>query len=140
MTVPLGSFSDGQEINLATIGQKFLTPMNQALATMLTDDGGWQPLTLTGAWVPYAGGYPSPSWRAKGGKVYLQGMVKSGTGAITTLPVGARPSATLIFNTQAGNGAARMDLTSAGVLSLTGYFLSGTNGYVDLGSVNFYPD
>jgi hypothetical protein len=57
----------------------------------------WTPATLTAAWVAYVGGggyYNGLRYRRVGDMIQVQGMIKSGAAgsAITTLPVGFRPS------------------------------------------------
>lgn len=61
----------------------------------------WKSPTLVNSWTNYspAGGtYQQARYCKRGGVVYIQGLVQSGSGNIFTLPVGYRPSAVLIFS------------------------------------------
>lgn len=75
------------------------------------------------------------------GFVHLQGLVKSGTGApstIFTLPQSYWPSRRHMFSVIAGPGGARVDVTSTGNVSLANYFATGSNIYVQLSGI-IYP-
>ena len=57
-------------------------------------DGDWIKLSLVNGWVDYVGGggYRGGLWvRKMGDNVQIQGMIKSGSGEIATLPAGLRP-------------------------------------------------
>src|SRR5215831_11901968 len=76
------------------------------------------------SWVPYGGAYEGPSFfKDLSGIVHLQGLCRFGTigASIWTLPVGYRPSATLIFDAQANGAIAQINVTAAGdVIALVG--------------------
>ncbi|WGH20311.1 minor tail protein [Arthrobacter phage MaGuCo] len=64
------------------------------------DVGAWQKLTLTGSWVDYVGGggYRTGFWiRKHGDNLQIQGMVKSGSGTMTTLPTALWPAYSGMF-------------------------------------------
>ena len=67
------------------------------------------------------------------GIVHLQGVATGGTGTITTLPVGFRPTSTLIFSTVSNSAVATVSITSAGVVSLA----SGSAASVILNGITF---
>lgn len=55
---------------------------------------------LLNGWSDYGGAFASPRFCRRGGVVYIQGLVKTGTlnSVIFTLPVGFRPSQTLLMS------------------------------------------
>jgi len=67
------------------------------------------------------------------GVVHLQGVATGGTGTITTLPVGYRPTSTLNFPTVSNGAVAIVNITSAGVISLG----SGSAASVILNGITF---
>lgn len=74
-------------------------------------------LSLTGAWVVDGVG---AAYYLDRERVYLSGSVKSGTGAILTLPVGYRPSEDMRFATSGDGAFAELLITaSTGVVSQT---------------------
>ena len=85
--------------------------------------GTWQTLPYNGTWSAWGGGYLTPGYRINGdGTVSLCGLAKapaSTTGASTlaTLPVGARPTATVRLDITVNSGLhAALEISSAGAL------------------------
>jgi hypothetical protein len=98
----------------------------------IDNDSGWQTATLNTGWTN-ASGYTT-QYRRKNGRVEVRGMVVRGSGASTaffTLPVGYRPSSTVIlgsFLTSPVGGASYdlfCDTTGAVGFASSGY-VSGT--------------
>lgn len=122
-TLPADTYSNGQvvEWQVATRGSdatwspwsatatvtflvKKLIPLSLNLGSgeEEADYSGWDWKTLNSllvnSWVSFDDTYGPPRYCRRGGIVYLQGMVKSGTAqTIATLPVGYRPSMRLMF-------------------------------------------
>jgi hypothetical protein len=85
--------------------------------------GTWQALPYSGTWSAWGGGYLTPGYRINGdGTVSLCGLAKapaSTTGASTlaTLPVGARPTATVRLDITVNSGLhAALEISTAGTL------------------------
>lgn len=104
----------------------------------------WTPLTLGNGWVVYGSGFRSPAWRMVGDEVQIRGSIKSGGGGVApawilnvALPATARPSAVEGFVCQAYPGACRIDVDTAGQLTIQIYIASGTNGHVSLDGIRF---
>ena len=96
----------------------------------------WTTPTLAGAWVDFGGTYLNRRHTKDVlGYVHIEGMVKTGTGTIFTLPVGSRPSATLSFSGTGNNAAARIDVNSAGVVSLES---GSASSFLSLSGIVFY--
>lgn len=77
----------------------------------------WFAMVGGAGWFNYGGGYQIARYTRKHGVVYIEGLVGSNAGAtatVTTLPIGYRPAANLIFVEVAATGAIRMDIDSAG--------------------------
>ena len=107
-------------------------------AAQATIDPAWTPLAYTNGWVDYAAPYGPCGVRKVNGVVFLRGLVASGTApAMFTLPVGYRPSNTLLLNVQTSpNVACRLDISANGVVSHTG----GSNGWVSIGGISFLAE
>ena len=98
----------------------------------------WTTPTLDGDWVDFGGAYLNRRHSKDVlGFVHIEGMVKTGTGTIFTLPVGSRPSATLSFSAVGNDLAARIDITSAGVVSLQS---GSASSFLSLSGITFYVD
>ena len=82
--------------------------------------GEWQTPTLAGSWVAYGTPFQAPRYRkTASGIVYIEGLVKSGSGTIFTLPVGYRPAASQLFATMTYNKTiGRLDVGSDGVVAM----------------------
>lgn len=99
--------------------------------TGLGVDQSWTPLTLSGSWVN-GPGFVSGFIRL-GQTVTLRGDVRSGSGAIATLPFGARPTQLSYFPVPAGGAFGVVSVSTAGVVSL----VVGSNTDVGLDNVTF---
>ena len=98
----------------------------------------WTALPLSNLWVPYPG-FSTPLYKKENGIVYIKGLVKDGTitlnTTIATLPVGHRPSETMVLATvQGGNTFARIDITNTGLIR-TGAVTS--NSFLSLDGISF---
>lgn len=95
----------------------------------------WTPVTFLGAWVNFGGAFTGAAYtKDTSNRVHVRGMVKNGAlgTSVFTLPVGYRPSGTLVFAQMANPDALiRVDVTSAGAVipQTTG---AATNVYVAL--------
>ena len=96
---------------------------------------GWTGLNFQSGWANYGSGFNSGAYRRSiTGRVYLRGLISSGTvGIVANLPVGFRPAATELFGVHAGGGGGRIDIATNGDI----IFASGNNGYVQLDGLTF---
>lgn len=107
----------------------------------LVSDTGWFNLVVGNSWVSFGGAFVAPRYRRVNGQVYVQGTIKSGsTGVIATLPVGCRPSATLVFITPANAGVADIRIATNGEITVFTYYAGGSNGIVGLNLPPFPAD
>jgi len=96
-----------------------------------TDEAPIAP-ALSGAWVVTPGFVTG--YRKVGRRVSVQGVVRTGSGTIFTMPVGYRPSQQVYFATT-GNGAfALIGVSAAGVVSL----VTGSSIDVSLDVVSYF--
>lgn len=77
------------------------------------------PLPLSAGWSSYGGAFGAVTYMAQGGVVLLSGIARPagdgiGNELVGVLPVGVRPSKTLIFATANHDGTARVDVQSNG--------------------------
>lgn len=89
----------------------------------VVSDTGWIYVGAVGAppfqggWVNYGAGYVPVRFRRKDGVVHVQGLGKSGSGTIFTLPVGFRPAFNMLTPAIDGvNGIARTDVNANGTV------------------------
>lgn len=101
----------------------------------------WGSFNLQNNWVHYSATYNTPEFtKTNNGRVFLKGLVKSGTAAsgtvIATLPVGYRPSGRLVFQTSTSpNVAARIDVEANGNVII----YTGNNTWIALDGISFMP-
>lgn len=93
---------------------------------------------LTNGWVAYGGGLESPSYSRVGNRVFCSGLIKDGTVSSGTLlfnlPVGFRPSGTVICGALSNNTLARIDVKINGdVVINTGV----SYNYINLNGISF---
>lgn len=115
--------TDTQTLTNKTLTSPTLTSptVNTSASGVLATDSGWTALTLAGAWTNFGAPYQTARYRKVGGSVFVEGLVVPEAGTIATLPVGYRPAADLVFAVaQGGPGISRVDITSAGAISLNG--------------------
>jgi hypothetical protein len=85
----------------------------------------WIALSLTNGWTAYGAPFAAPAYRWNAGAVELRGLVVPGAGVIATLPVEARPGATLVFPRAVDTGPttyntpARLDVQASGAIVAT---------------------
>lgn len=97
---------------------------------------GWTNATLTAPWVNYGGTWNVAQYRKIGDEVQVRGLVAGGASGqvVTTLPVGFRPPAGLIFATSVdvggGNVFARLDAVASGVI--VAYCAAGAAAYLSI--------
>ncbi len=97
-------------------------------------DTGWIAPVFTNGWVNFdAAQYNAAGYRRQGTRIYLRGLVKSGTNDIFTLPAGFRPTRTCIFTAVSNNAFGRIDVTPAGAVGL----VSGSNLFASLDGISF---
>lgn len=97
---------------------------------------GWTDFTLINGWVNYdAVNWEAAQYTKRAGIVYTKGLIKNGTATagtvITTLPVGYRPSADLIFCSGSNGAFVRIDVQADGDI------LFRTNGSPSWASISF---
>lgn len=83
----------------------------------LPEDSGFRTPTLQNSWRAYGGPYRAPYYRKIGKIVEIGGFVSGGNPATSTifqLPVGYRPSASLVFIGYSAAGTVRLDITTSG--------------------------
>lgn len=106
---------------------------------------GWTNLTLQNGWVYYTSPayYSTPQYtKGSDGVVSLKGLIKSGTGTsgtiITTLPVGYRPSARLLYGTVSGSQVyTRFDILPTGDIMIVG---TANSGWLSLDNIHFVAE
>jgi hypothetical protein len=106
----------------------------------------WKALTLQNSWVPYGGGWATPSWRfLDTGEIELHGLVKNGTSpaACTTFasnlaPVGSSTTG-FLFSQASNTGGARVDVHGDGQVVVQSYFGGGSNAFVSLDGMRWFP-
>jgi hypothetical protein len=101
--------------------------------SFLYGDTVWTAPTFTNSWVNFAGGFQVAGFRLIGTRVYLRGLVNSGTSntSIFTLPAGYRPTAAEIFIIDFNLTAGELRIAT------TGTVVPNLTGYVSLTGINF---
>lgn len=102
-------------------------------------DTGWVTIsTFTGGWLNLdTSVYQAAAYRRINSRVFVRGIIKSGTGAAFTIPAPHRPLKNEIFSCIAGAGVARVDVDTAGNVNVASYAASGDNSFVSLSGVFF---
>lgn len=139
MTLPIPStvFADGERITGATWYARILAPINAWLAR-LAGDADWNSLPLSGAWVIFGSSYTVPGYRSRNGVVNVTGLVKNGAvGPIASVPAAIAPASTMSYLCFSNLGAARVDVTPDGAISLIAYLNGGSNASVSLDNVQW---
>ena len=101
----------------------------------------WQTPTFTNSWADYF--TTDPNWgpvayyRRKDGRVYLRGLIKSGTIPSTAfnLPAGYRPSLARMFNQMSSGGSCRVDVDNGGNVNIAASCTS--NLWISLDNISF---
>lgn len=104
-----------------------------------------KPVVFGPNWSDYLQTYvPAGWWIDTSSTVHLQGMIKR-TGAhvngelVLTLPPGARPSGSMIFNLRVAGGTCRFDLNSAGQLLISDDpTVTSAESWTSLGGIAFH--
>jgi microcystin-dependent protein len=103
----------------------------------------WHVFVLVNAWVVFSTEYATPAWkRLDTGEILCQGLIKSGNPnlAITAANTGlVGPSNRMIFNQWSNAGSARVDVMADGTLTHNGYTTGGSNAYVSLEGIRWFP-
>jgi hypothetical protein len=93
-------------------------------------------LSLVSGWVPYGGGYASPTVVRDNGIVSVGGVIRSGSWSyLAQLPSGAAPTQRLIFQVNNHDKTTRVDVLSSGHLLYSGG--SSNHGWVSLEGITF---
>jgi hypothetical protein len=113
----------------------------------------WYDLPLVNSWVAYDAantGFRHPQYRRNSfNEVSVRGLVKLGTAStIATLPTGFRPTEQEVFAAVSNGGVARVDINSAGALTVqylnpttvAGGTSAASNAWVSLSTVKFVAD
>lgn len=81
-------------------------------------DDSWIVATLQNSWVRFDTTFSDAQYRLKGGVVYIEGRIKSGTATATTvlftLPEGYRPAEQLEITTTSNAALGRFDIKANG--------------------------
>ena len=95
----------------------------------------WVAPTLLNSWVNDGGYVLAGYFKDSFGLVHLKGVIKNGTisATIFTLPVGYRPSNTVLFMTLSNNAVGRISIASSGVVVLD----NGQNQFISLDGLCF---
>lgn len=102
----------------------------------------WTPMTMQNSWVTFnATSNAVPEYtKTSDGIVTLKGLIKSGTTTsgtvVTTLPVGYRPKATLVFSSSCDDAICRFDINSSGQVLIRG----GSASWSSLSGLNFLAE
>lgn len=82
---------------------------------------GWTALVFVNNWANFGSGFSGGEWcKDIFGFVYVRGLIKRTSGShangetIATLPVGARPAGSVLFNQRTNSGTVRIDVNTAG--------------------------
>lgn len=84
----------------------------------LYGDAAWTAPTYANSWVDLGGGNATGAFRKVGTRVVMRGTIKSGTINTTafTLPVGYRPTATVVFACASNGAFGELSVASTGVV------------------------
>jgi hypothetical protein len=102
----------------------------------LYGDTAWTNVSaFTNSWVNFGAPYFSVGYRLVGNRVYLRGIMKSGTigSAAFTLPSGYRPSSSVLMSTVSTNAFGVVQIAVAGTVIPT----IGTNSSVSFDNLSF---
>jgi len=101
----------------------------------------WTTLTFQNSWVQYPGFSPATFTKFPDGMVKVKGLITNGTvtpgTVIATLPVGYRPSSSLIFAVAAANAVGRIDINGDGTIVAMNYI---SNNWTSLDSISFFAE
>ncbi len=101
--------------------------------------GYWRTPSLLNGWVNYGSTFDNARYKAEGGRVEIQGVVKTGTisatstGNIFVLPTGSRPSGELIFDVQSNSALGRIDVYPDGSVRAQ----AGSNAWINMTGISF---
>jgi hypothetical protein len=98
--------------------------------------GTWVSVTFNTGWGDFGSGYQTIQYRKTGDTVQMRGLCYRFSGSspiICTLPSGYRPPYREVFVVMADGAAGRLDVTTAGEMTL----VAGTTGYVSLSGIRF---
>lgn len=145
---------NGDPANWPAWWVKFWRYVQQRIDQADDDFQDWVTPTLLNGWVAYGSGYATPGYMVQRGRVYLKGLMKSGTassgstGDVFALPTNLAPLRSHIFKAFAVNttptpddpGIARVDaraVPDGQSVRVMGYGYGGTNGYVSLAGISW---
>jgi hypothetical protein len=113
-----------------------LAPDNTLVQTFdAASDTNWLNFVFASGWSQYAG-WDTCQYRRKNGIVYMKGLCIGGTGLITTLPPGFRPSGNQHVVTNGGAAFGMLNIFADGRVTLN----AGASGYVSLQVAPFPAD
>lgn len=101
----------------------------------------WTDFSLQNGWVTYSATYNSPQFtKTSSGRVFLKGLVKSGTTTngtvIASLPPGYRPQGRLVFQAAtSANVPGRIDVLANGDVVI----VSGSANWISMDNISFLP-
>ena len=132
----------------------FNVPYDWLLIAVTNQDGGepslklgtgreqdhWRPLAMQPGWSLY-GGFAGALYRKEQDNTAIRGLVLGGAvnTTIASVPAGYFPSNTMIFNSSASGGIARIDVSTGGAIQwVSGGTAGVTSGYMSLDGI-FWP-
>lgn len=119
----------------------------KAQVSLVNGPRGWLNLGLKNGWTAYGGTFGTPAWRIdSSGAICLRGLMKTGAvGVFCSLGAGWGPESTSptgsaeIYTVTAGGGTARIDVSKNGDLAIVSYVSPGSNAYVSLAGIRWWP-
>jgi len=129
----IDALSTGQSIislaGLATANSSYINLQTDGTIALIADQISvtgtlgetWSNLSFASGWGNYGSGYTDGQYKKVGDFVFLRGLVKRTSGSstiIATLPSGYRPSGREMYLAVSGNSGDRVDITTAGELTI----------------------
>jgi hypothetical protein len=145
LPIPPDVFTDGPTtLTAADWNERVIDPIRDAM-NWLDGDDEWITPNLESGWQQYGSTYQRCTYRRAAGIVYLQGLIRSGTGTgirnpIFVLPEGYRPEGQLYFACpNQDRSVAVIAVAPAGQVFIYGYYGGATaGGGVGLDVISFF--
>ncbi len=142
--IPLtNQWPNGQEEDAFTLNAQIDARLN-SFVPRVYDDGVWTTAALLNSWVSYDAGvtFFVPQYRLKAGIVRCRGLMRAGTTGFVAfvLPANLRPFIRYVFTTVANNAGGRIDVDTAGNVTVFSYSGGGSNAFVSLDPIQFPVD
>ncbi len=127
--------SIGDAVSVQTFGNDLIVQGRVTVPDVVHLVGAASEPTFANGWVNFDIAWPPASFYRAGGRVYLSGLVKSGTVglAMFTLPIGYRPAFPESFATTANTAFGEVRVDAVGQV----FLVAGATAYVSLSGVSF---